>query len=167
MIKLRGVKKDRFIDHLIESAWRFNHKDQKIYLLLLKELRNNPLWSRQDPFFYQRNGRFYFLVHRLLSVFFSRRSEFVGALLLQELIFLLQSELWGERSQLHCGASLCCSHWQSYQWSVWRSPRTTGEPGRRLWLLMEWWRRRCTCEEWTSFLNRTPLNLEAYSSWRG
>lgn len=43
MSKLRGVKKDKFVSHLIESAWRFNHKNENIYLLLLKELRNNPL----------------------------------------------------------------------------------------------------------------------------
>ena len=43
MIKLRGVKREKFVIHLLESAWRFNHKQENIYLLLLKELRENPL----------------------------------------------------------------------------------------------------------------------------
>ena len=43
MNKLRGVKREKFIIHLLESTWRFNHKSKNIYLLLLKELRNNPL----------------------------------------------------------------------------------------------------------------------------
>ena len=43
MVKLRGVKRDQFVIHLLESAWRFNHKQENIYLLLLKELRVNPL----------------------------------------------------------------------------------------------------------------------------
>ncbi len=43
MTKLRGVKKEKFVTHLLESAWRFNHKKKNIYLLLLKNLRDNPL----------------------------------------------------------------------------------------------------------------------------
>ena len=43
MVKLRGVKREQFVIHLLESAWRFNHKQENIYLLLLKELRVNPL----------------------------------------------------------------------------------------------------------------------------
>jgi len=43
MIKLRGVKREKFVIHLLESTWRFNHKNENIYLLLLKELRENPL----------------------------------------------------------------------------------------------------------------------------
>lgn len=41
--KLRGVRKDKFLDHLLESAWRFNHRHDNIYLLLLKECRVKPL----------------------------------------------------------------------------------------------------------------------------
>ncbi len=43
MTKLRGVKKEKFVTHLLESVWRFNHKKKNIYLLLLKNLRDNPL----------------------------------------------------------------------------------------------------------------------------
>ena len=43
MTKLRGVRKERFVVHLLESAWRFNHKNENIYLLLLRNLRENPL----------------------------------------------------------------------------------------------------------------------------
>jgi len=41
--KLRGVRKDKFIYHLLESAWRFNHRTDDLYLLLLKECRVKPL----------------------------------------------------------------------------------------------------------------------------
>lgn len=43
MTKLRGLKREKFVIHLLESAWRFNHKEENIYLLLLKDLRENPL----------------------------------------------------------------------------------------------------------------------------
>ena len=43
MTKLRGVKKDKFVIHLMESAWRYNHRHDNSYLLLLKELRQKPL----------------------------------------------------------------------------------------------------------------------------
>ena len=43
MIKLRGVRKDKFIVHLMESAWRHNHKNVNLYSFLLKELREKPL----------------------------------------------------------------------------------------------------------------------------
>ena len=43
MTKLRGVKKDKFVMHLMESAWRYNHRRDNSYLLLLKELREKPL----------------------------------------------------------------------------------------------------------------------------
>ena len=43
MTKLRGVKKDKFVIHLMESAWRYNHRNDNSYLLLLKELRKKPL----------------------------------------------------------------------------------------------------------------------------
>ena len=43
MTKLRGVRREKFLVHLMESAWRFNHRNDNIYLLLLKNLRKNPL----------------------------------------------------------------------------------------------------------------------------
>ena len=41
--KFNGVPKEKFILHLKESEWRWNHRDDKIYKLLMKELRKNPL----------------------------------------------------------------------------------------------------------------------------
>jgi transposase len=43
MSKLRGVRRKRFVIHLLESAWRFNHRHDNLYLLLLRNLRQNPL----------------------------------------------------------------------------------------------------------------------------
>ena len=43
MAKLRGVRKDKFVIHLMESTWRYNNKDVNIYPLILKKLRENPL----------------------------------------------------------------------------------------------------------------------------
>ena len=43
MAKFNGVPKDKFILHLKESEWRWNHRDDKIYKLLMKELRKYPL----------------------------------------------------------------------------------------------------------------------------
>jgi transposase-like protein len=43
MAKFNGVPKEKFFLHLKESQWRWNHRDDKIYKLLLKELRKNPL----------------------------------------------------------------------------------------------------------------------------
>lgn len=38
--------------HIAESVWRFNHRHDDIYLLLLACFRaNNLLSSRHDPFF--------------------------------------------------------------------------------------------------------------------
>lgn len=42
-LKLRGVRKDRFLLHLKECEWRFNHRRAKLYPLLLSHLRKNPL----------------------------------------------------------------------------------------------------------------------------
>ena len=42
-LKLRGVRKDRFLLHLKECEWRFNHRRSKLYPLLLSLLRQNPL----------------------------------------------------------------------------------------------------------------------------
>jgi transposase len=42
-LKLRGVRPDRFLLHLKECEWRFNHRRSKIYSLLLSNLRHVPL----------------------------------------------------------------------------------------------------------------------------
>ena len=43
LAKLRGIQSEAFILHLKESEWRFHHRRDNLYLLLLKELRLNPL----------------------------------------------------------------------------------------------------------------------------
>ncbi len=43
MAKFNGVPKEKFILHLKESEWRWNHRDDIIYKLLMEELRSNPL----------------------------------------------------------------------------------------------------------------------------
>jgi len=43
MAKFNGVPKEKFILHLKECEWRWNHRDDKMYKLLMKELRKNPL----------------------------------------------------------------------------------------------------------------------------
>lgn len=43
MSKFNGIYKDRFELHLKESEWRWNHKDDNIYLVLLKNFRESPL----------------------------------------------------------------------------------------------------------------------------
>ena len=43
LAKLRGIQADAFILHLKESEWRFNHRHDNLYRLLLKQLRLNPL----------------------------------------------------------------------------------------------------------------------------
>jgi len=42
-LKLRGVRKERFLLHLKECEWRFNHRRSTLYTLLLSILRNIPL----------------------------------------------------------------------------------------------------------------------------
>ena len=42
MAKFNGLKNDKFVLHLKECEFRFNHK-KNLYQILLKELRNNPL----------------------------------------------------------------------------------------------------------------------------
>ena len=44
MQKLRGIRKERFVIHLKESEWRWNHKHENIYKILLKNLRFKPLF---------------------------------------------------------------------------------------------------------------------------
>ena len=41
-LKLRGVRREFFPLHLKEREWRFNHRDQDLYLLLLKHTRQKP-----------------------------------------------------------------------------------------------------------------------------
>ena len=43
MIKMRGIRKDKFNLHLKETEWRFNHRHQNIYKLLLSLLKKFPL----------------------------------------------------------------------------------------------------------------------------
>ena len=43
MRKQNGVRKDKFLLHLKESEWRWNHRNDSLYPLLLKKLRKNPL----------------------------------------------------------------------------------------------------------------------------
>ena len=43
LAKLRGVRKDVFLLHLKECEWRFNHRKDDIYKILLKICRVNPL----------------------------------------------------------------------------------------------------------------------------
>ncbi|MDL2214266.1 IS1595 family transposase [Clostridia bacterium OttesenSCG-928-O13] len=43
LAKFKGIPKAKFELHLKETEFRFNAKGQNIYLILLKELRNNPL----------------------------------------------------------------------------------------------------------------------------
>lgn len=43
MRKQNGVRKDKFLLHLKESEWRWNHRDDDLYKLLLEKLRQNPL----------------------------------------------------------------------------------------------------------------------------
>ena len=44
MQKLRGIRKDKFMIHLKESEWRWNHRNESIYKILLKILAENPLF---------------------------------------------------------------------------------------------------------------------------
>ena len=43
LAKLRGIRAEYFILHLKESEWRWNHRNDNLYLLLLKNLRSEPL----------------------------------------------------------------------------------------------------------------------------
>ncbi len=43
MRKQNGVRKIKFLVHLKESEWRWNHRSDNIYQILLKKLRENPL----------------------------------------------------------------------------------------------------------------------------
>ena len=41
--KFKGVKRDNIAEHVAESVWRFNHRQEDIYKLLLREFRVRPL----------------------------------------------------------------------------------------------------------------------------
>jgi len=41
--QFNGVPRNKFILHLKESEWRFNHRSDNIYKLLMRELSKNPL----------------------------------------------------------------------------------------------------------------------------
>jgi transposase-like protein len=43
MRKQNGVRKTKFLIHLKESEWRWNHRNDDLYKILLKKLRQNPL----------------------------------------------------------------------------------------------------------------------------
>jgi transposase len=43
LAKLRGIRAEYFFLHLKESEWRWNHRNNNLYLVLLKNLRSNPL----------------------------------------------------------------------------------------------------------------------------
>jgi transposase-like protein len=43
MRKQNGVRKDKFLIHLKESEWRWNHRHDSLYKILLKKLNENPL----------------------------------------------------------------------------------------------------------------------------
>ena len=42
-VKLRGVRPEFFFLHLKESEWRWNHRTDNLYFVLLKNLRQKPL----------------------------------------------------------------------------------------------------------------------------
>jgi len=43
LTRFRGIKSGKFYLHLKETEWRFNHRQESIYLLLLTEFRKYPL----------------------------------------------------------------------------------------------------------------------------
>jgi transposase-like protein len=43
LAKQRGIRPDKFPGHLKESEWRWNHRQDNLYLLLLRETRSHPL----------------------------------------------------------------------------------------------------------------------------
>jgi transposase len=51
LVKLRGVRPAFFRLHLKETEWRFNHRHENLYLLLLREFRENPLETCLEPYF--------------------------------------------------------------------------------------------------------------------
>jgi len=43
MAKMRGLRKDHFLGHLLESQWRWNRSRDNLYKVLLKNLSLKPL----------------------------------------------------------------------------------------------------------------------------
>ena len=43
LVKFRGVHKHKFYLHIKECEFRYNYRKKKIYLCLLKNIRNNPI----------------------------------------------------------------------------------------------------------------------------
>lgn len=43
MAKFNGLRRDKFLLHLKESEYRWNHKDEDLYKLMLRNLRKRPL----------------------------------------------------------------------------------------------------------------------------
>ena len=43
LAKLKGVRWEHFYDHLKETEWRFNHRRDKLFSLLIKNLSISPL----------------------------------------------------------------------------------------------------------------------------
>ena len=43
LMRFRGIRSDKFYLHLKETEWRFNHRHDNIYVLLLNEFRKSPL----------------------------------------------------------------------------------------------------------------------------
>lgn len=43
LLKLRSIRKEKFLIHLKECEWRWNHRHRKIYPILLKHIRQYPL----------------------------------------------------------------------------------------------------------------------------
>lgn len=43
LAKLRGIRIKNFLDHLKETEWRFNHRRQNLYSLILSNIRSRPL----------------------------------------------------------------------------------------------------------------------------
>jgi transposase len=43
LTRYRGIHKHKFYLHLKECEFRFNHRNENLYLLLLKLIKNNPL----------------------------------------------------------------------------------------------------------------------------
>ena len=43
LAKLHGVRRDRFLIHFKDCEWRFDHRKENRYRLLLTHFRQNPL----------------------------------------------------------------------------------------------------------------------------
>ena len=50
LAKFNGLTNEKFILHLKESEFRFNHRKQDLYKVLLKKIRENPLYKLSRPF---------------------------------------------------------------------------------------------------------------------